>query len=242
MHLPHVRFRPLPLRLDQKHYPFDLHAWVKTTANCTIGLSKTARQVPKAVRVCSLESNYSVMSKRKLLSLRRGACRRLGRPSHVHVVGLRRRGYTPASIRDFADRIGVAKANSTVDVGILEYCIRDDLNRAAPRVMAVLDPIRVVIENYPEDQEEKIEAPYWPSDDPRAETRMLPFSREIFIEREDFMENPSKKYFRLAPGREVRLRYAYLIKCVCRENKRERWLKSAAVTTPRAAMAKPGGA
>lgn len=169
---------------------------------------------PKQYEFARLNLNYSVMSKRKLLRLvKDGYVSGWDDPRMFTLSGLRRRGYTPASIREFADRIGVAKANSTVDVGILEYCIRDDLGDKAPRVMAVLDPLKVVIENYPEDQVEHLEAPFWPPDHPSEETRPLPFSREIYIEREDFMEEPSKKFFRLAPGREVRLRHAYVIRC-----------------------------
>jgi glutaminyl-tRNA synthetase len=169
---------------------------------------------PRQYEFARLNLNYSVMSKRKLLRLvKEGYVSGWDDPRMFTLSGLRRRGYTPASIREFADRIGVAKANSTVDVGILEYCIRDDLGDKAPRVMAVLDPLKVVIENYPEGQEEMLEAPYWPPDHPSSEWRQLPFSREIYIEREDFMEEPSKKFFRLAPGREVRLRHAYVIRC-----------------------------
>jgi glutaminyl-tRNA synthetase len=169
---------------------------------------------PRQYEFARLNLNYSVMSKRKLLRLvKEGHVSGWDDPRMFTLSGLRRRGYTPASIRDFAERIGVAKANSTVDVGILEYCIRDDLNARAPRVMAVLDPVKLVIENYPEGQEDFLEAPYWPADHPEKGGRKLPFGREIYIEREDFMEEPSKKFFRLAPGREVRLRYAYLVTC-----------------------------
>jgi glutaminyl-tRNA synthetase len=128
------------------------------------------------------------------------------------IAGLRRRGYTPAAIRSFCERIGVAKRDSTVDIALLEHCIREDLNRCAPRVMAVLRPLRLVIENYPDGAVEELEAINNP-EDPAMGTRMVPFSRVLFIEREDFMEDPPKKYFRLAPGREVRLRYAYFITC-----------------------------
>jgi glutaminyl-tRNA synthetase len=128
------------------------------------------------------------------------------------ISGLRRRGYTPESIRDFCDRIGVAKANSTVQIAMLEHCIREDLNKSAPRVLAVLDPIRVVIENYPENQTEELEAVNNP-EDPSAGKRLVPFSRVIYLEREDFMEDPPGKFYRLAPGREVRLRWAYFITC-----------------------------
>src|SRR5690349_1036682 len=128
------------------------------------------------------------------------------------LAGLRRRGVPPAAIRDFVKRIGVAKANSVVDVGMLEFCIREHLNKTALRRMAVLRPLKVVIENYPEGQSEELEAVNHP-DDPAAGTRKIKFGRELYIERDDFMENPPKKFFRLSPGNEVRLRYAYFIKC-----------------------------
>ena len=168
---------------------------------------------PKQYEFARLNLNYTVMSKRKLLRLvKEGHVNGWDDPRMFTLSGLRRRGYTPESIRDFAERVGVAKANSTVDVGMLEYCIRDDLNARSPRVMAVLDPIKLVIENYPEGQEEFLDAPYWPADHPDQSSRALPFSREVYIERADFMEEPSKKFFRLAPGREVRLRYAYVVR------------------------------
>src|ERR1041385_6152654 len=160
-----------------------------------------------------LNLNYTVMSKRKLL--------RLVEEKHVSgwddprmppLAGLRRRGYTPASIRDFAERVGIAKRENVIDVALLEYCVRDDLNKTANRVMGVLDPLRVVIENYPEGQSEEFATPNNP-EDPSAGTRNVPFSRVLYIERDDFMEDPPKKFFRLAPGREVRLRSAYFITC-----------------------------
>ncbi len=129
------------------------------------------------------------------------------------ISGLRRRGYSPESIRNFCERIGVAKADSMVDIALLEYCIREHLNRIAPRVMGVLRPLKVIIDNYPEDQVEELDAINNP-EDPQMGTRKIPFSRELYIEQEDFMEEPPKKFFRLAPGREVRLRYAYFITCV----------------------------
>ncbi|HBH61542.1 MAG TPA: glutamine--tRNA ligase, partial [Nitrospiraceae bacterium] len=134
-------------------------------------------------------------------------------PRMPTISGLRRRGYTPESIRIFCNRIGVAKAASTVDMTLLEYCIREDLNRRAPRMMAVLRPLKVIITNYPEGGGEEIQAINNP-EDPSAGTRKVPFTRELYIEQDDFMENPPKKFFRLAPGREVRLRYAYFITCV----------------------------
>jgi glutaminyl-tRNA synthetase len=129
------------------------------------------------------------------------------------LAGLRRRGYTPEAIRAFCERIGVAKRNSIVDIAMLEHCLREDLNARAPRVMAVLRPLKVVIENYPENQTEELEAINNP-EDPQMGTRRVPFSRELYIERDDFREEPPKGFFRLSPGSEVRLRYAYIIKCV----------------------------
>jgi glutaminyl-tRNA synthetase len=129
------------------------------------------------------------------------------------IAGLKRRGVPPAAVREFVKRIGVAKANSVVDVGMLEFCIREELNRTALRRMAVLRPLKVVIENYPEGQIEELDAINHP-DDPSRGTRKLAFGRELYIEQDDFMENPPKKFFRLSPGNEVRLRYAYFIKCV----------------------------
>jgi len=168
---------------------------------------------PRQYEFARLNLNYTVMSKRKLL--------RLVEEGHVHgwddprmptIAGLRRRGYTPASIRNFADRVGVAKRENVIDVALLEFSIREDLNATAPRVMGVLDPLRVVIENYPEGQSESFDTPNNP-EDASAGTRSVPFSRVLYIERDDFMEEPPKKFFRLAPGREVRLRSAYFITC-----------------------------
>jgi glutaminyl-tRNA synthetase len=133
-------------------------------------------------------------------------------PRMPTIAGLKRRGVPPAAIRDFVRRIGVAKANSVVDIGMLEFCIREELNRTAQRRMVVLRPLKVVIENYPEGEVEVLEAVNHP-DDPSKGTRRVPFGRELYIERDDFMENPPKKFFRLSPGSEVRLRYAYFIKC-----------------------------
>ena len=153
------------------------------------------------------------MSKRKLLALvERKLVTGWDDPRMPTIAGLRRRGYTPEAIRDFCSRIGVAKKENVVDVALLEHTVREDLNRRAPRALAVLRPLRVVVENYPEDREEFIEAVNNP-EEPAAGTRRLPFSRELYIERDDFMENPPKKFFRLAPGAEVRLRHAYILKC-----------------------------
>jgi glutaminyl-tRNA synthetase len=169
---------------------------------------------PQQIEFARLNLSYTVMSKRKLLQLvEKGNVSGWDDPRLPTIAGLRRRGYTPKSIRDFCDRIGVAKTESTIDVALLEHCIREDLNKTAPRVMAVLNPIRVVIDNYPEDQTEELDAINNP-EDPGAGTRKVPFSRVLYIERDDFREVPPSKFFRLAPGREVRLRYAYLITCV----------------------------
>ncbi|MCH8806259.1 MAG: glutamine--tRNA ligase, partial [Planctomycetes bacterium] len=169
---------------------------------------------PRQIEFARLNLTYTVLSKRKLTDLvEEGHVNGWDDPRMPTLAGLRRRGYTPESIRDFCGRIGVAKADSTNEIEQLEHCLRKDLNKRAPRVMGVLDPLRVVIENYPEDQTEELDAVNNP-EDPDAGTRKVPFSRVLYIEREDFMEDPPKKFFRLAPGREVRLRYAYWIKCV----------------------------
>ncbi len=168
---------------------------------------------PQQIEFARLNLTYTVMSKRKLLQLVTGGhVRGWDDPRMPTISGFRRRGYTPEAIRDFCESVGVAKRDSTVDVAMLEHSIREDLNRSAPRVMAVLRPLKVVIENYPEDRVEEMDAVNNP-EDPAAGTRKLPFTRELYIEQDDFMEEPPSKFFRLAPGREVRLRYAYIIKC-----------------------------
>ena len=168
---------------------------------------------PRQIEFARLNLTYTVLSKRKLTDLvEEGHVDGWDDPRMPTLVGLRRRGYTPESIRDFCGRIGVAKADSTNEIEQLEHCLRQDLNKRAPRVMAVLNPLRVVIENYPEGETEELDAVNNP-EDPDAGTRKVPFSRVLYIEREDFMEDPPKKFFRLAPGREVRLRYAYFITC-----------------------------
>ena len=168
---------------------------------------------PQQIEFARLNLNYTIMSKRKLLALvERKLVTGWDDPRMPTIAGLRRRGYTPEAIRDFCSRIGVAKKENVVDVALLEHTVREDLNRRAPRALAVLRPLRVVVENYPEDREEFIEAVNNP-EEPAAGTRRLPFSRELYIERDDFMENPPKKFFRLAPGSEVRLRHAYILKC-----------------------------
>ncbi|MFC1511902.1 glutamine--tRNA ligase/YqeY domain fusion protein [Candidatus Latescibacterota bacterium] len=168
---------------------------------------------PQQIEFARLNLSYTVMSKRILLQLvKEGLVDGWDDPRMPTICGLRRRGYTPAAIRTFCDRIGVARANSMVDFALLEHCLRDDLNRYSPRVMVVLRPLRVVIENFPEGEVEWFEALNNP-EDPAAGTRKVPFSRVIYIERDDFMEDPPKKFYRLAPGREVRLRYACFLKC-----------------------------
>ncbi|MFQ5709779.1 MAG: glutamine--tRNA ligase/YqeY domain fusion protein [bacterium] len=169
---------------------------------------------PQQIEFARLNLSYTVTSKRKLLDLvEQGHVSGWDDPRMPTISGLRRRGYTPESIRNFCELIGVAKRDSLVDVALLEHSVREDLNRRAPRVMAVLRPLRVVIDNYPEDQVEEMEAVNNPEDASMG-TRKVPFSRVLYIERDDFREDPPKKFFRLAPGREVRLRYAYYITCV----------------------------
>ncbi len=168
---------------------------------------------PQQIEFARLNVTYMVMSKRKLLRLvQENFVDGWDDPRMPTISGLRRRGFTPASIRDFADRVGVAKKESTIDIALLEHCVREDLNAHAFRVMAVLDPLKVVITNFPEGVVEQLPAVNNP-EDPAAGSRSVPFTRELYIEREDFMEDPPSKFFRLAPGREVRLRYAYIIKC-----------------------------
>jgi len=168
---------------------------------------------PRQIEFARLNLSFTVLSKRKLIQLVAGGY--VGGwddPRMPTIQGFRRRGFTPESIRTFCERIGVAKRDSVVDLALLEHCLREDLNKRAPRVMGVLKPLKVVITNYPEADSEELEAVNNP-EDPAAGTRRVPFSRELYIERDDFMEDPPKKFFRLAPGREVRLRYAYFIKC-----------------------------
>ena len=172
------------------------------------------RPLPKQIEFARLNLSHTLLSKRKLIQLvSEGHVRGWDDPRMPTIAGIRRRGYSPESIRNFCDRIGVAKRDSTVEIPLLEYCIRDHLNKSAARVMAVLRPLRVVIENYPEGQSEELEAVNNPEDAAMG-TRKVPFSRVLYIERDDFREDPPKQFFRLAPGREVRLRYAYFITCV----------------------------
>jgi len=169
---------------------------------------------PQQIEFARLNLSHTVLSKRKLIQLvREGYVKGWDDPRMPTISGLRRRGYTPESIRNFCDRIGVAKRDSTVDMALLEYCVREDLNKRAPRVMGVLRPLRVVIDNYPEDKVEELDAVNNP-EDPSMGSRKVLFSRVLYIEQDDFREKPPKEFFRLAPGREVRLRYAYFVKCI----------------------------
>ncbi|MBZ4655269.1 MAG: glnS [Peptococcaceae bacterium] len=191
----------------EDHRP--LYDWV--IDNCLQDSRLKSR--PQQIEFARLNLTNTIMSKRYLRQLvEEGYVSGWDDPRMPTISGLRRRGYTPEAIRDFCDRIGVAKSNSTVDIALLEHCIREDLNFKAPRVMAVLRPLKVVITNYPEDLVEEMEAENNP-ENPEMGSRKIPFSRVIYIEQEDFMENPPKKYFRLAPGQEVRLKHAYIIKC-----------------------------
>ena len=169
---------------------------------------------PQQIEFARLNLSFTVLSKRKLIRLvEEGHVDGWDDPRMPTISGVRRRGFPPEAIRNFCDRIGVAKADSMVDMALLEYCVRENLNKTAPRAMGVLRPLKVIIDNYSEDREEDLEAINNP-EDPSAGTRMVPFSRELYIERDDFMEDPPKKFFRLGPGREVRLRYAYFVTCV----------------------------
>lgn len=187
----------------EDHRP--LYDWVLQT----LGLEDR----PQQIEFARLNLNYTVMSKRKLLELvKNHYVNGWDDPRMPTISGLRRRGYTPESIRQFCDRIGVAKSNSTVDIALLEHCLREDLNLRAPRVMAVLRPLKVVIDNYPDGKIEEFDAEINP-ENPELGTRKVPFSKVIYIERDDFMEDPPKGFFRLAPGREIRLKHAYYVTC-----------------------------
>jgi len=171
------------------------------------------RSSPRQIEFARLNLNYTVMSKRKLLALvEQGLVQGWSDPRMPTIAGIRRRGYTPEAVRDFCTRIGVAKKENVIDVALLEHTVREDLNRRAPRGLAVLRPLRVEIENYPEEQVEYVDAVNNP-EDLAAGSRKVAFSRVLYIERDDFMANPPKKFFRLSPGTEVRLRYAYILKC-----------------------------
>lgn len=186
-----------------------LYDWVLEN----VDYSENAQSRPQQIEFARLNLNYTVMSKRKLRELvEKGYVDGWDDPRMPTISGLRRRGYTPGSIRDFCERIGVAKRDSVVDIALLEHCIREDLNLHAPRVMAVLRPLKVILDNYPPDQVEWLDAENNP-EDPAAGWRKIPFSREIYIEQDDFKEDPPKKFFRLSPGKEIRLKHAYIIKC-----------------------------
>jgi glutaminyl-tRNA synthetase len=168
---------------------------------------------PKQIEFARLNLSYTVMSKRKLLQLvKENLVMGWDDPRMPTICGIRRRGYTPESMRNFAETIGVAKRDNTIELSLLEYCVREDLNKKALRSMAVLDPIKLVLDNYPEGQFEELDAVNNP-EDPETGKRKISFGRELWIDRDDFMEEPSKKFFRLSPGNEVRLKYAYIIKC-----------------------------
>ena len=172
-----------------------------------------AEFVPRQIEFARLNLSYTVLSKRRLLRLvSEGLVSGWDDPRMPTLAGMRRRGVPPAAIRSFCERVGVAKRDSTVDIALLEHAVREELNRTSPRFMGVLDPVRLVIDNYPETKEEMFEAVNNP-EDPSAGTRQVPFSRELLIERADFLEDPPRKFYRLAPGREVRLRYAFLVTC-----------------------------
>ena len=169
---------------------------------------------PQQIEFARLNINYTVMSKRKLLQLvQEGYVNGWDDPRMPTICGLRRRGYTPLSLRNFAETVGVAKRENVIDISLLEFCVREDLNKIAYRTMAVLNPVKLIIDNYPDDLVEEMDAVNNP-EDLTVGTRKVPFSRELWIEQSDFMENPPKKYFRLSPGNEVRLKYAYIIKCI----------------------------
>jgi glutaminyl-tRNA synthetase len=169
---------------------------------------------PRQYEFARLDLKQTVMSKRKLLQLVDGGyVHGWDDPRLPTIAGLRRRGCTPEAIRKFCELVGVAKSNSSVEMSQLDFCLRDDLNAKAPRVLAVLKPLKVIIDNYPEEKVEELEASYWPHDIPKTGSRTIYFSREIYIEKDDFLENPTKDFFRLAPGKEVRLRYGYCITC-----------------------------
>ncbi|MBK5202786.1 MAG: glutamine--tRNA ligase/YqeY domain fusion protein, partial [Prolixibacteraceae bacterium] len=189
---------------------FEVH---RPLYNWFIDNLKDGEYRPRQIEFARLNLTYTVMSKRKLLELVKGSyVNGWDDPRMPTISGLRRRGYTPESIRNFSERIGVTKVDGTIDVALLEYSLREDLNKKANRVMGVLDPLKVVITNYPEGQTEEIEAINNP-EDPDAGTHKVAFTKELYIERGDFMEDPPRKFFRLSPGKEVRLRYAYFVTC-----------------------------
>jgi len=187
---------------------FEVHRPLYDWLICEIGI-----YAPRQIEFARLNLSYTVMSKRKLLELvQEKRVNGWDDPRMPTICGLRRRGYTPEAIRNFADTIGVAKRDNIIDVSLLEFCIREDLNKRCNRVMAVLNPVKVILDNFPEGKVEEMEAINNPEDESKGK-RLIPFSKTIFIEREDFMEDPPNKFFRLSPGREVRLKAAYIIKC-----------------------------
>ena len=178
-----------------------------------MGKAREFKSRPRQIEFARLNLNYTIMSKRKLLALvQQQLVSGWDDPRMPTIAGIRRRGYTPEAVRDFCSRIGVAKKENVIDIALLEHTVREDLNRRALRALAVLRPLKVVIENYPEGRVEEVEATNNP-EDPSAGTRRIPFSRVLYIDQDDFMETPPKKFFRLSPGTEVRLRYAYILKC-----------------------------
>lgn len=186
----------------------ELYDWVLNQ------LAENFPYLPHQYEFARLDLQHTVMSKRKLLQLVDGKfVSGWDDPRLPTIAGLRRRGCTPEAIRKFCELVGIAKSNSSVEMGQFEFCLRDDLNAKAPRVMAVLRPLKVIIDNFPETQVEHLDAPYWPHDIPKTGSREVPFTKELYIERDDFQENPPKDFFRLAPGREVRLRYGYCVRC-----------------------------
>lgn len=188
----------------------DIYNWLVDSLAASLPFPEPPRQTEFA----RLNLTYTLMSKRKLLELvERKLVAGWDDPRLPTLAGLRRRGFTSSALRDFCERIGVAKANSTVDVTLLEHCQREDLNPQVPRVLCVLRPLKLVIENYPEGQVEELEAPFYPHDVPKEGARKVPFSRTLYIERDDFAEVPPKGFHRLSPGKEVRLRYAYFVRC-----------------------------
>ena len=188
----------------------ELYDWVLRATGCDEGFG----WLPQQTEFARLNLTYTVMSKRKLLELVEGRhVTGWDDPRLPTIAGLRRRGVTPEAIRSFCHRIGVSRNLSTVELALFEHVVRDDLNARSPRVMAVLDPLRVVIDNYPDGEAETLDAPYWPHDIPHEGSRPVPFSKTVYVERADFEESPPKGFYRLAPGREVRLRHAYIIKC-----------------------------
>ncbi|MCI0631810.1 MAG: glutamine--tRNA ligase/YqeY domain fusion protein [Phycisphaerales bacterium] len=196
----------------EDHRP--LYDWYVNTLDAIGARPKGgAKWHPRQIEFARLNLSYTLMSKRKLLQLvEEGLVGGWDDPRMPTLAAMRRRGYPPAAIRNFAETVGVAKRNNVIDVALLEHSVREDLNKTAPRVFAVLNPLRVIIDNYPEDKVEELEAINNP-EDPSAGSRKVPFSRVIYIERDDFMENPPAKFFRLAPGKEVRLRAAYYVTC-----------------------------